>query len=90
MISFIVFVTIVFLVKLLIDYVYTKSGIVNVAGIKGFMIGFDIEEVVMDYEDPETHEVIDVLQTTIEISLCFVSILLMYQEDLSEDDNYAL
>ena len=89
MIFLIIFCTLVFLLKLLVDYVYSKSGIISVATIKGCMVGFDIEEVIMDYENPDTKQVIDVMQTSIEISLFFISIIFMYQQDLPEDDDYV-
>lgn len=91
MFGLIIFCTIVYLLKMLVDYIYSKSGIISVSGIRGIMVGFDVEETIMDYKNPDSDEEYDVVQVTIEISLFFISIVFIYQEDLPSDqeDGYV-
>lgn len=74
---------------MLADYTHTKFGMVSVAGIRGFMVGFDVEEQVVDYQDPETNEGKQGVQITVEIAIFFVTVLFMWQEEIEQtyDEN---
>lgn len=83
--TIIIAVTILYLLKLLIDYTHLKYGAVSITTIKGLLVGFDIEEQTVIYT--QENEEKQMLHTTIEIALIFVSILFSWQEDLELNNN---
>ena len=87
MLTFIIIATLIYLLKMLVDYTHEKFGMVSVSGVRGFLIGFDVEEQVVDYQHPETKEDRQAVQVSVEIALFFVTILFMWQQEL-EPENY--
>ena len=82
MIGLFIVMTVLFIAKLLIDYVTLKGGVVTITTVKGFLLGFDTEEVIEGWENQETKEIKEIRQVSFELTLGFVALIFTYQEEI--------
>lgn len=86
MIAIMIVITVFFVIKMVMDYVTLRAGVTTIAPVRGFLIGFDMEEVIEGWENQETKEVEQIRHISFEIALGFVGLIFTWQEDLEDDE----
>lgn len=86
MIAAMIVLTIFFILKLAIDYVTLKAGVTTITTIRGFLVGFDFEEVTNRWKNEETNENGAYKQISFEVALGFIGFIFTWQEDTDDGE----
>lgn len=84
-----IFITLVFLLKLILDYAQERQGYATVGSVQGFIVGVTTDKTVLTLKNTATEELFKRLQTDVEISLGFITILFIWSEpfEMENEDN---